>query len=169
MKIFRSLVLFTALSGALALNSCSKKSTPAPVTTVNYITVNIDGVATNFNVTARAVAINQSGTTLTSISGKSSAGEVFGIQLGALPVAGKTYSDTSSVTGEYPFFAYSQGADAYSNDDDNLATSPVVTFTTANSKMVAGTFSGTLTTNILGTTAAPKLKSFTGGKFSVSY
>lgn len=166
MKILKSLIALTLVLGVFTLNSCKKDKSEVAVS----LTADIDGTATNFNVSPVAAVGTVGGQAFTVIQGSTSTGATFSITLSGKVVAGKTYSDAASDDNDKPLFLYATSAtsDDYLNDDDDASNLPSVTITSVTSTTIDGTFKGLIVDGLaIGNVQLPT-KTITNGKFHLN-
>lgn len=166
MRILKNLTVLTLVLGVVTLNSCKKDKSQVAVS----LTADIDGTATNFNVSPIAASATLSGQTLTVIQGSTSTGATLSITLSGKVIAGKTYSDAASDDSDKPLFLYTTSAtsDDFLNDDDDASNLPSVTITSVTSTTVDGTFKGLVVEGVqIGNGQLPT-KTITNGKFHLN-
>jgi hypothetical protein len=165
MGFIKALLLSTLTCGVILFSSCSKDKVEATVQ--GTITANVNGTPTKFNTNAVATSATVSGNQLTSINGKAADGTSIAILLGGSVTAGKTYSSNAPNDNDKPVIEYSTASDDYVNDDSSVSNVSTVSISTISSNAVSGTFSGKLTTIVIGNSAI-KTAVITDGKFSLS-
>ena len=165
MRSIKSLFLLTLAFGVITLNSCKKDKDSTPSATIS---ASVDGTATNFNTGAIAIQGSVNGATITNIEGTAANKTAISITISGTPVAGKTYSNTSSNDDDKPLIAYIVTDDEqYLNDDDSQSNPASLTITSVTSTTVEGTFKGDLV-DIQGSNGTAKKKVITNGKFNIT-
>lgn len=166
MRILKNLIILTMVLGVVTLNSCKKDKAQIAVS----LTADIDGTATNFNVSPVALTGTVDGQAFTVIQGSTSTGATISLTLAGKITAGKTYSDAASSDNDKPLFLYAATAndDDYLNNDDDAANLPSVTITSITSTTVDGTFKGSVVKGVqIGNGQLPT-KLIANGKFHVN-
>lgn len=169
----KSIKLFTILTlslGILIFNSCKKdKKTNTTATSNFYITADVNGIATTFNINESAATITiNGGQVITNIGGQAKDGTILAISLVGGTLAGKTYSDAAVNDDDRPSIVINAGNDPFVNDDHS-ANIPTVTISSLSSNTISGTFSGGLVYGSSVGSIGPSIKLITNGKFNLKF
>jgi hypothetical protein len=165
MKFIKTLILSAVAFGTITFSSCSKNNEVAASAT---ITANIDGTLATFNKNVLGTTGSVNGATFTTIQGTDASGNNISITLAGTLTAGKTYTSNAASDNDKPVVLYTTADnETYVNDDSNVSNIISVTVASATSSSAQGSFSGKLTTLLVGNGTA-KTKTVTDGKFNVT-
>lgn len=166
MKLFKTLILSIVAFGAVAVSSCTKDDNSA--TTKGTITATVDGKVTTFDKNVLGGTSSVNGTTFTSIKGADDEGNELTITVVGVLTPGKTFVSNATNEADRPIVIYTAiNNDSYVNDDNAVSNIVTVGVSAAASNSVEGTFSGKLSTLVVGNSTV-KSKTITDGKFNVS-
>ncbi|MET3978802.1 hypothetical protein ABIB62_001372 [Mucilaginibacter sp. UYP25] len=166
MKFIKTLILSAIAMGTVAVSSCTKDDNKA--TASGTITATIDGKVTTFdkNLVGGTSTVNSN--TFTSIQGDDDAGNNLSITVVGVLTPGKIFKSNDANEQNRPIVIYTAvNNDSYVNDDNAVSNIVTVAVSAAASNNIEGTFSGGLTTLVVGNGTA-KTKTVTNGKFNVA-